>query len=65
MMIAIESEGLFPSFLEYSILVVNFHDLYASNKINKDSILFDTNHKNIYNMCTYYKEEELWNLVLA
>ena len=57
MMIAIESEGLFPSFLEYSILVVNFHDLYASNKINKDSILFDTNDKNIYNKYTYYKEE--------
>ena len=28
---------------------MNFHDLYASNKINKDSILFDTNDKNIYN----------------
>ncbi len=31
----------------------------------KDSILFDTNDKNIYNKYTYYKEEELWNLVLA
>ena len=44
---------------------MNFHDLYASNIINKDSILFDTNGKNIYNKYTYYKEEELWNLVLA
>lgn len=34
---------------------MNFHDLFASNKINKDSILFDTNHKSIYNKCTYYK----------
>ena len=38
---------------------MNFHDLFASNKINKDSILFDTNHKSIYNKCTYCKEEEL------
>ena len=49
---------------------MNFHDLYASNKINKDSILFDTNDKNIYNKYTYNKalvkkEDIKWNLVLV